>query len=178
VGNNPLNNNDPFGLLDVHIWNYRGKDVAWGHASVTLEDGTHISWWPQQGGREPSWYSDADYTVDAIPNQTLAADIHLEEQAPDKTIKIIGLDEAAIKAWWNSFRSTHKWKTSSQNCSTTAAEALKAGGANVQWKDVFKAHNLVWNPAGVEAFANAINRYLADKNKEKQSSLPHVFYVH
>lgn len=43
VENSPVNWVDPSGLLTVHIWNYRGKDAAWGHASVTLEDGTPIA---------------------------------------------------------------------------------------------------------------------------------------
>ena len=177
VRNNPIGSIDPLGLLDVHIWKYRGSDEAWGHASITLENGTHISWWPQGNGRNPSWYSDSVYSVDAILDQSLADDIFNEGQAPDKTIKINGLNEAAIEAWWNSFKSSDQWKTLSQNCSTTAADALKAGGADVKWKDVFKAHNMVWNPADVEAFANAINRYLADKQRKGKASMPHVIWV-
>ena len=29
------------GHTTVHIWSYRGKDQAWGHASMTLKDNTH-----------------------------------------------------------------------------------------------------------------------------------------
>jgi hypothetical protein len=166
----------PLGLLTVHIWNYEGGSGggAWGHASITLDNGTHISWWPQGTGREPSSFSGRIYAVAANSGQTFDEDKRLEglpgivPKQPDKNITITGLDEAAIQSWWDTFSgdSNNKWKTLSKNCSTTAADALKAGGADVRWRDVFKGHNMVWTPADVEEFANAINRHLDDKPKK------------
>jgi len=49
VGNNPLVRVDESGLLTVYVWNFRGSKEAWGHSAMTLEDGTHISWWPKNG---------------------------------------------------------------------------------------------------------------------------------
>jgi RHS repeat-associated protein len=49
--NNPYRYIDPDGRLTVNIWDYRGKNDAWGHASITLENGKHISWWPGAEGR-------------------------------------------------------------------------------------------------------------------------------
>ena len=31
--------------VKIYIWRYTGKTRAWGHASMSLSDGTHISWW-------------------------------------------------------------------------------------------------------------------------------------
>ena len=48
--NDPIDRSDPFGLLDVFIWQARD---GFGHASVQLDDGTYISWWPSAEGRSP-----------------------------------------------------------------------------------------------------------------------------
>ena len=54
-----------------------------------------------------------------------------------------------IKKWWNGFKTTHKWKTLTQNCSTTVGDALKAGGGPETGK-------FVWTPAYVEKYARRI----------------------
>jgi RHS repeat-associated protein len=166
--NDPLNSIDPFGLLTVHIWDYRGSDVAWGHASITLENGTHIIWWPQATGRQSNKLFPQIYSVVAYQYQTFQDDITYEGQNPDKNIRILGLDEAAIERWWNNYQPTNQWKTLSQNCSTTAAEALTAGGADVLWPDFLQAHHRIWTPADVEAYAGAINRYLATPHSSRE----------
>ena len=162
--NNPEISFDQNGLLTVHIWDYRGKDVAWGHASITLDDGTHISWWPQAQGRNRKKHFPMLYSVDANNPQTMQDDISMEGQCQDKDIKIDGLDEQAIKDWWKEYQQNNKWKTLSQNCSTTVALALRAGGARVRLLDWGKAHNIVWTPSDVDAFSEAINRYHSQIN--------------
>jgi RHS repeat-associated protein len=121
VSDDPINRTDPFGLLDVYIWKYRGSTDAWGHASMTLADGTHISWWPSNP-RDYKWGTDdiPIYEAPAFPDQTLAKDIEYEGQGPDAIIHIDGMNEDAIKAWWENFRHNHdnKWKTFGRNCST------------------------------------------------------------
>ena len=42
VGGNPLSQYDPYGLATVHVW----RGIV-GHVSMTLNDGTYISWWPK-----------------------------------------------------------------------------------------------------------------------------------
>ena len=81
---------------------------------------------------------------------------------PDVTISINGLDENAIAVWWNQFKNdpNNKRETLSQNCSTTVAEALKAGNASTPWWDFWSSWNIVWTPADVEEFARAINKKL------------------
>ncbi len=164
--NNPINLIDPDGRLEVHIWNYRGSEEAWGHASVTLENGTHISWWPNTETANPSVIPNV-YTADANSDQTLTDDISMENQSPDSVIKIEGLDEGAIENWWKSFKKNNKWKTLSQNCSTTAADALKAGGAKVKWTDLLTQFNLIWTPNNVAEFANAVYKYSEEQNSDQ-----------
>jgi len=156
------------GHTTVHIWSYRGKNEAWGHASMTLDDQTppvHISWWPSGVGRQAMPFLPNIYSAPARDPQTFADDVSLEGQPPDKDIVITSLNEAKIVTWWNGFKPTHLWKTLSQNCSTTVADGLKAGDASsahsiwgavrLQWT----SHDIVWTPADVEAYANAINQY-------------------
>jgi hypothetical protein len=145
-----LNRIDPLGLLDIHIWNYQGSNEAWGHASMTLDDGTHISWWPDN----PVPPEFPLYSAPAFPNQSYADDVAFEGRGPDHVIPISGLDEAAIKAWWGDFKSKNKWSTLSQNCSTTVADALDAGGGG---DGVYLADwNSFWTPADVRGYADAI----------------------
>ncbi len=148
VGGDPVNWIDPWGNLEVYVWNYRGSKTAWGHASMTLNDGTHISWWPDNNGTPPT---KKIYEADAFPNQTYQDDVNLEGMPPDHTIIINGLNENKIKDWWLNFKTNNKWKTLSQNCSTTVAEALKEGGAGSFWS--LKDNNLFWTPEDVRVFA-------------------------
>jgi hypothetical protein len=154
---------DYLGGLKVYVWTYRGKDEAWGHASMELDDGTYISWWPEKETLDSIPFVEDIYTADAIKNRTFAQDVVGEDsKMPDVTISINGLDENAIAVWWNQFKNdpNNKWKTLSQNCSTTVAEALKAGNASTPWWDFWSSWNIVWTPADVEEFARAINKKL------------------
>jgi RHS repeat-associated protein len=157
---NPLRYTDPFGLLTVNVWKYRGSRDAWGHVSITLDNGRHISWWPSADHQGLLKSLDI-YSAPANPNQTYADDVRLEEQAPDYTIRIEGLDEVAIENWWDDFRQSHEWKTLSQNCSTTGADALKAGGA-AKYANWWRLHNLIWTPNDVKALTESINRGLLE----------------
>ena len=154
---------DYLGGLKVYVWTYQGKDEAWGHASMELDDGTYISWWPEDEDGDSIPFIEDIYTVDAIKNKTFAQDIEDEDnKKPDVTISINGLDEKAIAAWWDKFKNdpNNKWETLSQNCSTTVADALKAGNASTPWWDFWNSWNIVWTPADIEDFAHAINRKL------------------
>ncbi len=143
---------DPAGLLTVHVWT--PHDDGWGHASITLENGTHISWWPSAHGREGSYYPEQPYLYSASPNkyQSFYRDVELEgNRLPDFSIKIDGLDEDAIEKWWDTFRKANRWKTLSQNCSTVAATALRKGGARFP-------PQLVWTPEDVLRLTASIRR--------------------
>jgi len=154
VGNDPLSHIDPFGLADVNVWAYRGSTgEGWGHASLSLDDGQYISWWPQLNGRDPP---DSDiYEAPANIDQTSDGDFEGEDgMSPTTVIHLDNLDENAISNWWANFKKSHKWKTFSQNCSTTVAEALEAGGADKHLIGYPKP--LYWTPADVQAYAEAL----------------------
>ncbi len=153
--NNPYKYFDPDGRLTVYIWSYRGKNDAWGHASLTLESGTHISWWPRAESHETNKIFPQIYTAPAYDSQTYAKDAEWEGQPPDAQIKIMGLDEKKIEAWWQKFKQTNKWNTLNQNCSTTAADALKAGGGE-EYSSWWSSHSLIWTPSDVKGFADSI----------------------
>ncbi|WP_266169716.1 RHS repeat domain-containing protein [Dyella subtropica] len=160
VSNSPLNRFDALGLADVYIWKYRGsvgEDKGWGHASLDADGGrVHISWWPQADGRDFLIPGIPIYEVPANTDQTLARDRELEDHKPDMVIHLDNLDEAAIASWWADFKKTHKWKTLSQNCSTTVAQALRAGGADKHVIGYPKP--MVWNPEDVVRYATAIQQ--------------------
>jgi hypothetical protein len=99
------------------------------------------------------------YTAPAFPNQTFSDDVQFEGQPPDIQIELPGLSEQKIVTWWNTFKTSHQWSTFSQNCSTTVADALHAGNAQVDLGDTLKAYNYPWTPAKVENYANAIKKH-------------------
>ncbi len=161
VYNNPLRYIDPSGLLTVNIWKYRGSTDAWGHASITLNNGRYISWWPG-ADRQGLLKSLSIYSAPARPRQTFLRDQIFEGQAPDYQIRIEGLDEVAIEQWWDNFLQSNEWKTFSQNCSTTSADALKVGGAK-KYTNWWRLHNIVWTPNDVKALTESINQNLKER---------------
>jgi RHS repeat-associated protein len=126
--NNPVNWVDPWGLLTVHYWApmpyWKGLapkgswDFMSGHTSITLEDGTYISWWPAPSGRGVPGKK-----IDSLRDDSLS-----EERPPDASVKVCDLDEAAIKKWWVNYSGNFTW---SNNCADIVREALRQGGMNV-----------------------------------------------
>jgi hypothetical protein len=187
--------------LTVHVWTFTLE--AWGHASLTLPDGTHISWWPSGNPKEESimdldekvratlpapvaqlissgaWATADVYSAPAFPGQTFQNDMEDEapdivlpngktERGPDKPpdyqMPITVLDVPGIKAWWDTFRNdpNNLWKTFTQNCSTTIADALYKG--NVQFIPFqilrrFPSIPGLWTPTDIMNFANNIGYY-------------------
>jgi len=143
---------DPSGLADVYIWAYTGSSGNWGHAGLMLNNGTYISWWPGEP-RDAGLLSDV-YTAPARA-PSLAED-QTDEHTTPAIIHLDNLDENAIQSWWDRFRQNHKWKTLSQNCSTTLADALNAGGG--RHRAPLAPQHLVWTPADVEEYARQIQK--------------------
>jgi hypothetical protein len=136
----------PTGKAKVYIWDFRGKDVAWGHASMELDDGTYISFWP---GSERDKIIGSIYSAEEIPNQTHADVIMLEGQAPDHMIQINNIDTAAVKTWWGSWQADNQWSTLTTNCSDTVYQALRAGGKPYRFE-------FIWTPNAVKEYANDV----------------------
>jgi len=146
--------------VTLNIWSFEGKNRAWGHASLTLSDGTYISWWPKQ----PINMKNATQEL-AHRNRTFGDDVRGEDnKLPDIQIHITKLDEKAIKDWWLKFQSTYFHWSVSKNCSTVCAEALVAGGAYMWWYSLFAPLriNTTWTPSDVEVFANIIKQKLEE----------------
>lgn len=157
-------------MIRVFVWPFRGSKVAWGHAAVEVSGGepsgsVYISWWPQGVGRRYKAIHDNLYCVAAIPNRTFADDVAGEDgMQPAETILIEGagrgrpgLDESAIKAWWNSLRGRGftDWCTLGPNCSTVAAYALAKGGGD-RFSNVWRDARWVWSPPSVAYYARSI----------------------
>ena len=49
-GNGVASAVDLWGCLTVNVWD--SSEDGWGHASITLDDGTYISWWPESKDEE------------------------------------------------------------------------------------------------------------------------------
>ena len=168
-------------MVTVYVWKFRGKNVAWGHAAVRVQQ-THMSWWPEDGHRISSFPNAQRlplvgsalgkvYSAHPFRDQRLADDIRFEEQQPpDKQIDCTGLDENAMLDWWESFGLTRNgvvlqgplpaWHTTRLNCSTVVATALKKGGGD-HYAPGVASWNLVWKPTDVLQYALAIAQGLA-----------------
>lgn len=166
AGSNPVMSIDPTGLAWVNVWLQKGSfgkdDFQWGHASMTLKDGTYISWWPNQAAGiidQKRFVSDI-YTAPAFTDRTFEKDKTDEgSRMPDYRVEVFSLDETKIKNWWSSYQASENWSSLSQNCSTTVAEALKVGGANVSWYNAMDAHNAIWAPSDVMDYAKSIKSW-------------------
>lgn len=111
----------------------------------------------QQVGQAFARQTSNVYCVAPIANRTHADDIRDEEQFPDASIVIDGLDDEAIRRWWRQTRIAPdaQWCTLGPNCSTTVANALKAGGAD-KFAPLWTRTNAVWTPNDVEQFARSV----------------------
>lgn len=130
---------------------------------MTLDDGTHISWWPRSGEKT------GDSPAVAMPD--LRGDIDAEGRSPDLSVYMSGLDEVAIKKWWENFRRKHRtWNFTGQNCAATVAEGMGAGGAmGMAWLGGYFPGNLVWTPSNVKDYANAV---VAGVDGRRSAGLP------
>lgn len=86
-------------------------------------------------------------------------DVTQEGGNPDVMISIDGLDEQAMKSYWDISTANRAGKRKSgfdavaENCSTQVANVLKAGGAE---RLVSAPNHTMWSPARVEAWAKEI----------------------
>jgi len=160
-------------MLTVYIWSFRGKSEAWGHASMQI-DQTYISWWPEQPGQVPSGIHQNIYASHPIRNRSYVADVEAEGQPPDQVIRIAGLDEKAIKDWWQSFGLSREgvqyhgplqsWDTLQRNCSNVVALGLRIGGGD-KYASWYKSWNLIWTPADVLQYAQSIQSGLISQRR-------------
>lgn len=137
------------GPTKVHIWYPTLIPFQLGHASLTLADGTHISWWPtdkiqgKKSKKNPRGVG------------SLEEDIELEGRDPDLTFKLSRLDERRIKRWWEALLDCGAtYNLCTRNCCHIVMNALKAGG----FKCKPYAENLL-NPRDVETILKDVAEY-------------------
>jgi len=134
---------DFLGLLEVYVW--EPTKTTWGHASMRLDDGTYISWWPQRAGKSKC-NCGYIFTSPAYQNRNYYQDKRDEGRPPDKAYRIRNLNEEKIREWWENWKKDLDWSSLSRNCSTTIAEGLKAGGADGGF---WNNHNYPWTPEDI-----------------------------
>ena len=161
-------------MATAFIWKFRGKDIAWGHASV-LVDRTYMSWWPEGSNRRSSKLHRNIYTAGPFRARTYEDDVAGEDNKdPDYQIVLNGLDEDAMKTWWQSFGLTRDgvlyygplqpWETLTLNCSTVASRALYMGGGD-KYASWAKSVNVIWTPNDVYEYALSIQTGLRRAQK-------------
>lgn len=159
VHNHPLRGVDLLGLADVYYW--KGYNGDWGHSSIRLNDGTYISWWPVDYNHDfpLSSLTDDYFTADARPDESFTNDVDLEGHYPNEEIHIDGLDEDAIRRWWDKYKKSHRFNSAFQNCSTTVFDALSAGGSH----DVLPGYPYpeIWSPEDVRDYSHALQSALS-----------------
>lgn len=119
-------------MIIVYVWDFKGKDEAWGHASMKVQS-YYISWWPEKDGRvrnkiyqfteekirlnrklregnigkslawiQGNFYD--IYSVMPIFDRNYKDDVRGENnREADHKIVIEGLDESKIISWWQRF---------------------------------------------------------------------------
>ena len=127
----------------IYIWE-AGIGIV-GHGSMTLHDGTHISWWP----KDDKLKSSARIHMKSVEAETASSynqDTEWEGKTADRIIPIKKgkLDIATIKAWWMQFRDKRNYHLLGNNCCSVIYEALKRGGAT-------KYASFPWNPISTPA---------------------------
>lgn len=167
-------------MAQIHYWEHSSE--CWGHISLTLSDGTHISWWPstQIGVNKafPGLTPVAYFTewIDPNPNQTLLKDTEYEGKSPAVLSIPRGLDEAKIKAWWAKFSMSEKYNAVLQNCSTVIYIALTKGGA---LNFVVNPEHWWWDPNSTFQFARVMKQAMIAKKKGQiEFSAPSEFLQH
>lgn len=159
-------------MITVYIWSFRGKTEAWGHASM-LVDKTYMSWWPEHPGQITSRIHRNIYSSGPFRDRKFEDDVSAERQSPDHEIELLGLDEDAVKDWWQSFGLARDgvlyqgpllpWETLTMNCSTVVAHGLTLAGGKKH--ATLASWNVVWTPKNVLRYATAIREGLARAGK-------------
>lgn len=157
--------------MGVKVYYWKHTTQNWGHISMSLSDGTHISWWPNRPinehkkipGRTGLAIAAIFEWVDIIPDMTLDKDMEYEGSKPTEIIEFpaASLDESKIKLWWSKFKTKNKYNGLRLNCSTVVWYGLKAGGALKYVKD---PNHWWWDPISVLEVAKGIKRGVAEKH--------------
>lgn len=133
--------------VNVYIWEKRKDQGSVGHVSMSLSDGTHISWWPED--QLSKGKSGKQLTSPVIQGQTLKADTYFEGYYPViYTLCMSFADEQKIKTWWTNFTAiTNVFHLFGMNCSTVVYMALKEAYPSL---NSLGAVTPIWTPGAIE----------------------------
>ncbi|CAG2245901.1 unnamed protein product [Mytilus edulis] len=123
-----MGNSESTPEIVIYVWVPRDGNII-GHASMTLSDDTHISWWPNN--KDEDEIKDFRENVSAETVYNYEVDKIWENRDADHIIRIPVkyLNEDAIKRWWNDFKSNRQYHLLTNNCCNAVYDALNAGGA-------------------------------------------------
>ncbi|KAH3694833.1 hypothetical protein DPMN_082274 [Dreissena polymorpha] len=157
----------------VYIWETDKKALAAGHASMTLSNGIHISWWPSSKAGKKSVVGNE--SIPAKPHQTLNDDISGEDgKLP--TEYVLNLTPAQLQAitkWWEEFKATHSdWILMKMNCSTVVYLALKSAYPGLSAEE-----GGVWTPFRVEQMVQRLGAKQAQRQPQPPGLLPDQFFA-
>ena len=133
----------------IFIWEGGNENVA--HASMTLNGGTHISWWSTEAkSKYPRRHLMIPVT-DPGPADSYGQDRTWKGRDHDHAILIVGgkLDTNAITLWWEDFKVTAINDPLHINGFTVIYEALRVGRAADY---VAIPQNPVCTPAGLKSY--------------------------
>jgi hypothetical protein len=162
-------------VITVHVWDsaHGGSSGAFwgiegasvGHAAMEIAGGdpagvVYVSWWPRA---ETFW--NALVGTPAHAQRTLEQEIAAECAPPDHRIRIPGLgdghagnglDQTAMKAWWQAWQRDSTYRLVDRSCCTTIVRGLLAGQAERYTGTILiNPSAVVWGPGDVVAIADA-----------------------
>jgi hypothetical protein len=129
-------------MIIVNVWDAVGGSVM-GHASMILPATADapevtVSWWPVNGG---AWMLLGDDAA-TLP---YASEVTVEGRVPERRYRLyglgdaaagisgardgIGLDESAMRTWWDTWCEDGSYRLTDRSCCTTVIAGLYAGGA-------------------------------------------------
>ena len=141
VGNDPVNWVDPFGWAKIYYWSPYHNSKK-GHSSLLLDDGTYISYWPTC--EERFRWEPQPFLSCASRSSNYDKDVQGEGDRKPQSIQVDGLDEAAIKRWWNNGKG-HGDFSIWNNCSDIVGEALRVGGLSVRRTSIYTTPDYIKN---------------------------------
>ena len=167
------------GSAIVFVWEPRGTNI--GHASLALNDGTYVSWWPGGAGAMSS---------------SMTEDKQQEGQIPDwASAPIRGLDEAAMSAAWREISgrmpgwrpdrrdvksATGEYDFAINNCSDMVLNILKAGGLLTRYPATRSLAAIVVTPLLIKRIAiaatNTAENYIYQMIEDQDAYLKQLDY--
>ncbi|KAL3855433.1 hypothetical protein ACJMK2_014644 [Sinanodonta woodiana] len=168
--------------VSVYVWECQyGTPFSFGHASISLSDGTYISWWPTQ---KSSLISKAFGTTGTYI-RSLEEDISLQNNRRPEVFKLTScVDEDAIQRWWRDFRTVSSYSGIYKNCCYVVFHALVSGTVFQLFPDdkrrYWKAISL-WRQSHLKRFLNELRHRIEEHEERKLErficSICHIIMV-